>query len=137
MIAVAQSPEQIAQNWASGLSNAGQKIADGVNGVTVAPGRAAAAQVETWAANTVNSKAKWARNTAAVPLEDWRQAMVNKGVPRIASGAQAAQGNFATFMGKLLPYIDNVKAGLPARGGLEQNIARSAAFIRGMSKFQK
>lgn len=132
-----QSAEQIAANWANGLANAGAKIADGVNGVQVAPGRAAAAQVEVWAANTVNSKAKWARNTAAVTVDEWRGAMINKGVPRIASGAQAAQQDFAQFMSKLLPYIDQVKAGLPARGNLEQNINRSGAFIRGMAKFSK
>lgn len=134
---MAQTPEQIAANWAAGLANAGQKITDGINGVTVAPGRAAAAQKAVWVQNVAASQDKWARNTANVSLPDWQQAMITKGVPRIASGATAAQPAFATFMTKLLPFIDQVKATLPARGTLDQNIARSNAFIRGMAKFQK
>ena len=63
--------------------------------------------------------------------------MTTKGIPRIATGAQTAQPKFAQFMGKLLPYIATQKASLPARGTLDQNIARMTAFVQGMSKFQK
>lgn len=130
-----KDPAAVAAKWAQGLSGAAQAITDGVNAVTVAPGQAAARQKDLWATNTAASKDKWASNTAAVPVDEWRQSMISKGVPRIASGAQAAEPKMAQFMGKLLPYINSQVNGLPARGNLEQNINRMTAFIRGMSKF--
>jgi hypothetical protein len=63
--------------------------------------------------------------------------MVTKGAPRVASGAQAAQPKMAAFMGQLLPYIESARTSLPARGTLDQNIARMTAFTMAMSKFQR
>ena len=130
-----QTPDQIAADWASRLGASTSKITAGVQAVTVAPGQAAARQKAAWVANVAAAQDKWASRTAAVPLSTWQNDMVTKGIPRIATGATAAQGKFATFMGHLLPHIDRTKASLPARGNLDQNIARSAAFIRGMAQF--
>lgn len=134
---MAQDPNSIAQRWAQQLGSATQKITEGVQAVNVAPGQAAARQKSAWVQNTTSSADKWARNTAAVPLADWQTAMINKGAPRIASGAQASQAKFATFMGELLPHIDRVKSSLPARGNLDQNITRMTSFVRGMAQFKK
>lgn len=133
---MAQTPDQIGAKWAQNLGQSTQRIQDGVNAVTVAPGQAAARQKGAWQQNTIAAADKWARNTAAVTREDWQRAMIEKAVPRIAQGATAAQPKFVTFMGKLLPHIDSVKSSLPPRGNLDANIARSTAFIRGMAKFQ-
>lgn len=132
-----QTPDQIAAAWAQRLGQSTQKITDGVNSVTVAPGQAAARQKAVWAQNVVAAQDKWAKNTAAVTLSDWQSAMTDKGVQRIASGATAAQPKFAAFMGQLLPHIDRVKSTLPARGNLDQNITRMVNFARGMSTFSK
>lgn len=131
------TPDQIAAKWSQNLGAAGPQIAAGVQSVKVAPGAAAAAQKQVWVQNTTSAANKWAANTAKVTKEEWQAAMINKGVPRIASGAAAAQPNFTQFMAKLLPYIDQQVSVLPARGDLEQNIQRAAAFARGMSKFSK
>lgn len=130
-----KDPNAVAQQWASRLGQSTQAITEGVQGVTVAPGQAAARQKNVWAQNVVAAKDKWAANTAAVSLTDWVQAMTTKGIPRIAQGAQAAEGKFATFMGKLLPYIDSQVTSLPPRGDLGANINRMVAFVQGMSKF--
>lgn len=132
-----KDPAQVAQNWANGLAGAGDKIRQGLEQVTVAPGQAAARQANVWLQNTQASQAKWARNTAAVSLADWKNAAETKGIPRIAAGVQAAQPKFATFMGKLLPYVASAKAALPARGTYEQNKARATAMMDAMHKFQK
>ena len=132
-----QTPEQIAANWAQRLGSSTQKITDGVQAVTVAPGQTAARAKARWQQAIIESTDKWAANTAAVPLSEWQDAMVNKGVARVASGAQAAQPKFANFMGELLPHIDRVKGSLPARGDLEANITRMTAFTRGMAQFSK
>lgn len=132
---MALTPDQIGQKWSQGLQGAGQRIADGVQSVTVAPGAAAARQKQAWQQNTVAAADKWARNTAAVTREDWQRAMIEKGVPRIGAGATAAEPKFVQFMGRLLPHIDSVKSTLPPRGNLDANINRMTQFVRGMAKF--
>ncbi|HEX3513866.1 MAG TPA: hypothetical protein VHT26_07695 [Trebonia sp.] len=132
---MAQTADQIAANWASRLAASTQKITDGINGVSVAPGVAAARQKDVWLQNTQAAQAKWARNVASVSLSDWQQMTISKGVPRIASGAQAAQPKFQAFMSKFLPYVQSGKASLPPRGTLDQNINRAVAMMRHNAKF--
>lgn len=133
---MAKDPTAAAAKWAANLSAAGQTITDGVNNVTVAPGLAAAKQKSVYVQNVQASADKWASRVAGVSLQSWQQSMINKGIPRIASGATAAQPKMTSFLTQLMPAIASVKQGLPPRGTLDQNIARSAAFIRGMSNFQ-
>jgi len=131
------NPEEVAAQWAQRLGASGDRIARGVQAVTTSPGQAAARQKAAYTANVAASADKWAARVAAVPLGEWQASMTEKGVPRIAQGAQAAQPKFAAFMGQLLPHIASQVAGLPARGGLDQNITRMTQFVRGMSKFQR
>lgn len=128
-----QSATDIAARWAQQMGASTDKWAAGVNGVTVAPGQAAARQADVWANNTIAAKGKWATNVSAVSLQDWKDAMMNKGQARIGSGATAAQAKFADFMTQLLPQIDRVKSTLQPRGNLDQNINRMTAFSRGMA----
>jgi hypothetical protein len=134
---VAASPDQIASKWSSRLAQSGDQIKSGVQGVNVAPGQLAARQRNVWQQNLIAAADKWASRVAAVSLAEWQQDMLNKGVPRIASGAQAAQPKFAQFMGQLLPYIESGRANLPPRGDLEANINRLTSFVRYMSQFRR
>ena len=122
-------PAQIASDWATRLGASGDKIKRGVAAVTVAPGAAAARQVDVWATNVVQSKAKFARNVGRVPLADWQAAMSGKGVDRIASGAAAAQPKMAAFLSSFLPFITSAAASLSPRGSYEQNKARMIAMV--------
>lgn len=130
-----KDPATVAANWAQRLGQSTTAITNGVNAVTVAPGQAAARQKTLWVNNVAAAANKWAANTAAVPLSDWQQAMVNKGVPRIASGAQAAEPKFQAFMSKLLPYISSTTSALPPRGDLNANITRMTQFVQKMAQF--
>jgi len=131
------TPDQVAAKWSQNLSGATQRIQQGVESVTVSPGQAAARQKAAWAQNVVAAQDKWASRVASVTLQDWQQAFVSKGIPRIASGAQAAQPKFQAFMSNLLPYIQRGVQSLPARGNLDQNIARLTAFVRHMANFKQ
>lgn len=134
---MAQDAATIGQNWATRLGQSQEKIKAGVAGVTVAPGAAAARQKQVWLSNTQAAADKWARNTAAVTLQDWQAAMNDKGVGRIASGANAAIPRFTQFMSALLPHIEAGQRALPPRGDLEANIQRMVGWTRHMAKFQK
>lgn len=133
---MSQTPDQIAAKWAQNLAGATERIKDGVNSVTQAPGLAAAAQKNVYLQNVQANADKWASNTAKVTLGEWQQSMIEKGLNRIGQGATSAEPRFTAFMGRLLPHIDSVKRGLPARGNLDANINRMVAFTRGMAKFQ-
>lgn len=135
---VRKTADQATQNWVQHLSAATQQITDGVGRVNRAPGAAAAAQKQRWFARLTASQDKWARNVAAVPLQEWQQAMINVGIPRIAQGAQAKQGKFTNFMQSFLPYLQQGVARVDAMPNvtLEDSIARSAAMIRHNAGFQ-
>jgi hypothetical protein len=125
-----------AQRWAQNFGASGQKWADGVNGVTVAPGQLAARSKALWAANTAAAVDRFATNAARVSLQEWQSQTISKGQGRLAGGAQAALPKVEAVFAKLFPFINNVVGSLPPRGDLEQNINRSAAFARGMAKYK-
>lgn len=132
---MAKDPAAVAAKWAQNLSSATQAITDGVNAVTTAPGQSAARQKAVWVNNTQAAANKWATNVAAVPLSDWQSAMTTKGIPRVASGATAAQPKMQTFMTKLLPYVASGVNSLPPRGDINANIARMTQWVQYMAKF--
>ena len=131
------SPDQVAKSWSQRLAGSGDKIRAGVQAVSVAPGALAARQKAAYVAGVNQSQDKWATRVASVPLSQWQSDMLDKGLNRIASGATAAEGKMTSFFGQLLPFIDAGKGRLPARGGLDANIARSAAWIRYMATFRR
>ena len=126
-------PNTLAQTWATNLAGAQARMQAGAQAVTTPPGQAAAAQVSTWLANVTASANLWQQKVSAVTTAQWQAAYIQKGLPRVATGAQAAQTSFAATLGKILAAEKSIVAGLPARGGLENNSARSAAFQRAMA----
>jgi len=119
------NPTSAAAAWSQRLGAATQAYTDGVNAVTVAPGQLAAAAKDRWLANTQAAAPRFAANSAAVSREQWQAAAINKGAGRLASGASAAQPKMEAVFTKLFPAIRNVRASLPARGDINQNIERS------------
>jgi hypothetical protein len=132
---VITDPTAVANKWSQRLSGAGQAITDGVNSVKTPPGQQAAAQVAVWLSNLQASQDKWVRNVSAVSLQQWQQAMINKGVPRIATGAQAAIPKVTQFMSQWLPYEAAGRNSLPPRGTIQQNIQRAVAMMNYNAQF--
>lgn len=133
------SPEQAATKWAQRLSASTDDIKNGVQRVTEAPGVAAARQKGVWLAKIQASADKWARRVASVSLADWQNAMTQKGLSRIASGAQAAEPKMASFMSEFLPYVDQgvQKVRAMPKTSVEDGIARAAEMIRHNARFQR
>lgn len=125
----AQTPDQVAAQWAARLAASTEKMQAGAQAVTVAPGVAAARQKAVWAQNVAASAPKWAANVQAVTREQWQNDYINKGLPRVGTGAQNAVPKMTSFFSKLLPAIQTGKSRLPARGTYDQNKARAAAWM--------
>ena len=136
---IQQDPTAVANRWAQNLGSAVTKITSGVNAVTSSPTAAAAAASQTWitALNQPGTITKYQNNLNKVTLQQWQASMLNKGIPRISQGAQAAIGKMTRFMTAWLPYeaagVTRIKA-MPG-GTLQDSIARSAAMITYNSQF--
>lgn len=131
------SPADAAAKWQQNLGAAQTRYTAGIQAVTTAPNQLAAQAADRYLAGVQQNMPKYVAANQAVTLQAWQQAAINKGGARLASGAQAAQPKMQTVFTQLFPYIQQVVGSLPSRGDLEQNIARSAAFQRGMAKFVK
>lgn len=136
------TPAQAATNWANGMSGASAKMTAGINAVTSSPMDAAANASDRYLMGIQKavSSGKWQAGLRKVSTQDWKDAMINKGVPRVASGAQAAKPKMQNFMTNFLPFLANgvnqMNSSNP-RGDLEANIARSAFMQRWNANYSK
>jgi hypothetical protein len=129
--------QQWLQKWSNNLNAAGTYITSGVQRVTTPPGQAAAAAQDRMIAGITAAvqSGKWARNVSAVSLQDWQNAMIKKGIPRIAQGTAQAVATKGPAIDALLANVATAQAAVAAlpKGGIEQGIARATAFMRAMS----
>lgn len=134
-------PAQVAQRWAQRLGASVDKIRQGVQSVTTSPTQAAAAAVNTWQARVAdpNTARKFQASLGRVSLADWQNAMINKGIPRISTGAQAAIPKFTAFMQQFLPFEDNIanQVRQMPKATLDDRINRAIAQIRGNASFRR
>jgi hypothetical protein len=81
---------------------------------------------------------RWARKTAAVPLEAWKGAAKDKGLARIGSGATAAEAKMARVAQTLLPAVDAAAAAARAmpKNTIDDSIARAGEFMRRMRAYR-
>lgn len=137
---MALNPADVAQRWANNLGAAGQKIKDGVNAVTESPMAKAAARQDAWVAGVQRARddGSYAAGLNKVSLADWKNAMINKGVNRIGTGATAAIPKMTTFMASFLPYVQQGQQMLQSmpRGDLSQNIGRMTAMVQFLANYK-
>lgn len=135
-----KDPATVAQKWSKNLAGSTASITAGVQAVTVAPTQKAAANLSQYLAGVQNavSSGKMARRLQAVSLSDWQQAMLNKGVNRVAAGATAAVPKMQAFMQKWLPYQQQLQQKLASmpRGDLQTNIQRAVTAIEFNAAFK-
>jgi len=137
-MAVRVNAQQYLDKWGRRLNAAGQDISTGVNRVTEAPGVAAARaqqlMVQRWMEAIQNGT--WAKNVSAVSLDDWKNAIIKKGIPRIAQGVAQAQTSKVQVIQNLLDAVDQASQAARAipKGGIEQSIQRASAYMRKMQE---
>jgi len=133
------TPRENAELWASRLGQATERIRLGVEKVTEAPGAKAALAADKMRANILKSldEGRWQAEVARVPLSEWKEKMLTKGVPRVRAGAEAAKPEMEAFSKELFAHIEGEQAKLRDMPSvsLEDNINRMTTFVRGMADF--
>lgn len=134
-----KNPGQVATKWSQNLSASTTSIQNGVNAVQVPPGQVAAERQALMKAklNAAIDSGKWASRVSGVTLGEWKAAMLNKGVQRVASGAQAAQPKMQAFLSEFLPVAAQVSQAVDAmpKNTIEDSVARAGAAIRAFAQW--
>ncbi len=140
-MAKTHNPTTISAAWARNLGAATQKITAGVQSVTVAPTQIAAQRADAYLQGVQASvqSGKYQAGLQRVTLADWQQSMVQKGIPRIASGATAAQPKMEAFLTSFLPYVEAGQRQLQSmpRGTLQDNINRAVFMMQYNAAYKK
>lgn len=133
--------EEYQEKHARRLKASVEDIRRGIERVTTNPCELAAAKSDKMLSKLSEAvqSGKWARNLKKVSLEDWKDKMTNKGVPRISGGIDGAKEKVIAFAKDLLPHVDTGVAKVNALPDLtiDDSINRAAAFIRHMADFKK
>jgi hypothetical protein len=129
----------VAAKWRKNTSASVEDYKAGVSAVAEAPGISAARAIPIMIQKLQEAAADGSLERAmrSVSLEEWKASAIAKGAPRISTGVAAAESDMADFLTELLPYVDQVKKSLPARGTREQNRDRMNQNFEAMSKFKR
>lgn len=135
------TPKQAQEKHARRLKASITDITLGVDNVTEAPGKKAAAKSAKMLANLTKSvnDGTWANRVGAVTLEEWKEQMKTKGIPRIAAGIDGAAAKTEDFFSQLFAYQDTLQGQLKGMPDLtlEDSISRMTKWVRGMAEFSK
>ncbi len=135
------SPQQIAEKWARNTKAATQSMKDGVQAVTDSPMEKAANRGDAMVAGVQRAVAdgRWQAGLRRVTLQQWKDRMISKGIPRVSQGVTDAQGDFSNFMSEFMPYIQEGQRQLEStpRGDLQTNINRMIQMVQYLSDFKR
>lgn len=131
--------DEFAEKHARRLKAAIPDIIAGVNKVTENPMLKAAAKKDKMRAN-VNAaidSGKWEAGLRRTTLTGWQAALTGKGTQRISAGIDGAHDKVVNFATQLLSFESTLKSSVDNMPdlNLQDSLARSAAWITGMSKF--
>lgn len=136
-----KNASSVATKWANNLANSTQSIREGVESVSESPMAKAANRTDAYLAGIQAAVAngKYQDGLRRVTLEEWKRSLLEKGIPRIATGARASEGKFADFMQDFLPHVEAGQRALESmpRGDLSQNIQRAVAMMQHNARFRR
>lgn len=132
--------DQIVKKHADRLKQSTNEIATQVKAVQTAPGVKAAAKADKMRTN-INlaiDSGRWGRRVSSVSLQDWQNAMITKGIPRISQGIDAAAPKVRAFFDEFLPHLDKVQAEIKNMPDLtlEDGINRMVHVVRRNAEFK-
>ena len=128
--------QEYVDKQARNLKNSTEDIRRGISRVTEAPGASAIRKQDKMLNNVTDAinSGLWAKKTAAVSVQDWKDAAINKGVNRIASGIDAAKQKNLPKAERLLAAVDSAAGAANALPSdtLDDSIRRMETFVRRM-----
>lgn len=140
-MAKALTVAQVVDRWAGRGAAAGPIVERGVNAVETSPTEKAANAKQRWieGVNRAAQSGKFEAALRRVTLQDWRDAMIKKGIPNMVTGYTNGKAKFQRFMESFLPYVREGAARVRAmkKGTLEDSIARAAEMIRINARFRQ
>lgn len=135
-----RNPAAVAEKWVAKLSAATKEITDGVTATQKNPMQLAKARADAYVdgVRLAVSEGRWQAGLDRVSLDDWKGAMLKKGVPIIAARAALAKNKYLRFITAFLQFQQGVAQELSSmpRGSLEQNIARAVHVMRRNHEFK-
>lgn len=133
--------EEFAEKQGRRLKAALHDIEKGIDRVTESPTEKAAKKQEKMLNNITQAirEGKWANGLRRVSLEDWKKAIKEKGVGRIAAGVDASRDKVRNFAEQLIAYQNSQLEQLEKMPDmtLQDSVARATFWITQMSKFRK
>ena len=131
--------DQFYSLWKQRLDASVDRIRAGVQRMTENPCEKAADAQDKWVAGVQEAATtgRWAASLRTVTLDDWKAAMINKGVTRIPQGTTNAEGVVKDFAGKLINHLNTVLPEIDRMPSitLEDSINRMTTFVRRMAEF--
>jgi hypothetical protein len=108
---VALTPQQINDKWASNARNAVNSYKAGIQGVTEAPGIAAARNQDVMRQRILEAidSGRWARRVSSVPLQTWQSAAQGKGATNYPGGIEAGKAKQLAFGQVFYPLMAQAK----------------------------
>lgn len=135
------TPEEAQEKHARRLKGSIEDMRKGIEKVTEAPTLKAAAKKEKMKQNLVASidSGKWEAGLKRVSLDDWKTAMVDKGLNRVSQGIEGAKDKVIAFYSEFLPHLDKIQEELKKMPDLtlEDSISRVTHQIRRASQFKR
>ena len=135
------TPQEYQEKHATNLKASLRYMEAGVNRVTEAPGEAAAQAQDKMRANLIDAidTGKWADRVRSVSLSEWKQAMINKGIPRVAAGIDGAAPKVIAFATDLFAYENGLMTTIEAMPDvtLNDSVNRAVTWITSMAEFRR
>ena len=132
---------EMADKWNRRLAASTPEIRAGIDAVTESPTEKAAVKSRDWQAAMAQdrTRTRFESGLRRVTLADWKRKAIDKGVARIAGGAEAAKPKMEAFAKDFLPFVYGVAEDVRAMPGvtLEDGINRMVTQIRAVAEYKR
>ncbi len=133
--------EEFAEKHARRTKAAVDDMRKGIEKITEAPTAKAASKREKMRANlnAAIDSGKWESGLRRVSLDEWKKQILGKGLQRVSAGIDGAHDKIVAFAGQLLEYEKNLQTKVNNMPDLtlEDSVARSSEWIRGMANMKR